>query len=144
MPGVGLMVRVVGLGSSDAEFKSHSAVELIPGGVDSGCHPVDVGKMSASLPLSCGGVATRPVLCPIAHETASAAPTLCTEYGPNGMDGSISPTYKQIHPQHQLFLTLLVRPTLLAIELSRYNGDIAATNETIGADNSQCMRHGRC
>ena len=34
MPGVGLMVMVVGLGSSDSEFKSHSAVELIPGGVD--------------------------------------------------------------------------------------------------------------
>ena len=31
MPGVGLMVRVVGLGSEDPEFKSHSAVELIPG-----------------------------------------------------------------------------------------------------------------
>ena len=35
VPGVGLMVRVVGLGSLDPEFKSHSAVELIPGGVDS-------------------------------------------------------------------------------------------------------------
>ena len=34
MPGVGLMVRVVGLGSKDPEFKSCSAVELIPGGVD--------------------------------------------------------------------------------------------------------------
>ena len=34
MPGVGLMVRVVGLGSEDPEFKSHSAVEIIPGGVD--------------------------------------------------------------------------------------------------------------
>ena len=34
------------------------------------------------------GVATRPGLCPIAKETAKAAPTLCTEYGPNGwMDG---------------------------------------------------------
>ena len=29
MPGVGLMVRVVGLGSEDPEFKSHSDVELI-------------------------------------------------------------------------------------------------------------------
>ena len=40
MPGVGLMVMGVGLGSLDLEFKSHSAVELIPGGVDSACHPV--------------------------------------------------------------------------------------------------------
>ena len=38
MPGVGLMVRLVGLGSQDPEFKSHSDVELIPGGVDSACH----------------------------------------------------------------------------------------------------------
>ena len=35
MPGVGLMVRVVGLGSWGPEFKSRSAVESIPGGVDS-------------------------------------------------------------------------------------------------------------
>ena len=27
---------------------------------------------------------TRPGLCPIAKETAEAAPTLCTEYGPDG------------------------------------------------------------
>ena len=33
-------------------------------------------------------MATRPGLCQIAKETASAAPTLCTEYAPNGwMDG---------------------------------------------------------
>ena len=44
MPGVGLMVRMVGLGSEDPELKSHSAVELIPGGVDSACHPSKVGK----------------------------------------------------------------------------------------------------
>ena len=69
-PGVGLMVRVVGLGSWDREFKSHSAVELIQGGVDSACHPSEVGKMSASLLVSCVGVATRPGLCPIAKETA--------------------------------------------------------------------------
>ena len=49
--GVGLMVRVVGLGSEDPEFKSRSAVELIPGGVDSACHPSEVGKMSASMLL---------------------------------------------------------------------------------------------
>ena len=30
-----------------------------PGGVDSACHPSEVGKMSASLLVSCVGVATR-------------------------------------------------------------------------------------
>ena len=35
VPGVGLMVQVVDLGSKDPKFKSHSAVELTPGGVDS-------------------------------------------------------------------------------------------------------------
>ena len=40
--------------------------------------------MSASLLVSCVGVATRPGLCPIAKETAQAAPTLYTENGPNG------------------------------------------------------------
>ena len=72
MPGVGLMVRVVGFGSSGPEFKSCSAVELIPGGVNSACHPSEVGKMSASMLVSCVGVATLlcPGLCPIAKETA--------------------------------------------------------------------------
>ena len=70
MTGVGLIVRVAGLGSSDPEFKSHLVVQLIPGGVDSACHPSEVGKMSNSLLLSCVGVATRPGLCPIAKETA--------------------------------------------------------------------------
>ena len=83
MPGVGLMVRVVGLGSEDPEFKSRSAVELIPGGVNSTCHPSEVGKMSARILVYCVGVATYPGLCPIANETASAAPTFCTECGPN-------------------------------------------------------------
>ena len=69
-PGVGLMVRVVGLRSSDPEFKSSSAVELISGGVNSACHPSEVGKMSASILVDCVGVATRPGLCPIAKETA--------------------------------------------------------------------------
>ena len=67
---IGLMVRVVGLGSEDPEFKSHLSVELIPGGVDSACHPSEVGKMSASMLLSYVGVVTRPGLCPIAKETA--------------------------------------------------------------------------
>ena len=70
MPGVGLMVRAAGSGSKDPEFKSHSAVELIPGGVDSACHPSEFGKMSASMLVYCVGVATRPGLCPIAKETA--------------------------------------------------------------------------
>ena len=65
-----LIVRVVGLGSLGPEFKSHSAVKLIPGGVDSACHPSMVGKMSASLLVFCVGVVTHPGLCPIAKETA--------------------------------------------------------------------------
>ena len=84
MPGAGLMVRAVGLGSLGPEFKSRSAVELIPGGVNSACHPSEVGKMSTSLLVYCVGVATHPGLCPMAKETALAAPTLCTEYGLNG------------------------------------------------------------
>ena len=70
MPGVGLMVRVVGLGSEGPVFKSCLAVELIPGAVDSACHPSEVGKMSPSLLVSCVGVVTHPGLCPIAQETA--------------------------------------------------------------------------
>ena len=70
MPGAGFMVRVVGLVSQDPEFKFPLAVELIPVGVDSARHPSEVGKMSASLLVSCGGVATRPGLCPIVKETA--------------------------------------------------------------------------
>ena len=70
VPGVGLMVGVVGLGSEGPEFKSHSTVELIPGGVDSACHPSEVGKMSAGMLVYCVGVVTRPRLCPIAKETA--------------------------------------------------------------------------
>ena len=69
MPGVGFVVCVVGLGSEDPEFK-YLAVELIPGGVVSAYHPSEVGKMSASLIVSCVGVATHPGLCPIAKETA--------------------------------------------------------------------------
>ena len=49
MPGVGLLTGVVVLGSKGPEFKSCFAVELIPGGVDSACHPSEVGKMSASM-----------------------------------------------------------------------------------------------
>ena len=49
MPGVGLLIRVAGVGSKGPEFKSWSAVELIPGAVDSACHPSEVGRMSTSL-----------------------------------------------------------------------------------------------
>ena len=93
MPGVGLMVGVAGLESEGPEFKSHLAVELIPGGVDSACHPSEVGKMSTSMLVSCVGVATRPGLFPIAKETASAAPTLCTEYGHDGWMGTTFLTF---------------------------------------------------
>ena len=61
--------RVACLGSSGPEFEPLSAVELIPGGVDSVCHPSVVGKTSASLLVSCVGVATCPGLCPAAKET---------------------------------------------------------------------------
>ena len=60
MPGIVLMVRVVGLGSLDPEFNSHFLLKFIPGGVDSACHPSEVGKMSANLLVSCVGVATCP------------------------------------------------------------------------------------
>ena len=49
MHGVGLMVRVVGLGTSGPELKSCSAVELISGGVDSACHPSEVSKIPGIL-----------------------------------------------------------------------------------------------
>ena len=66
------MVWVVGLGSENPEFKSHSDVELMLGGVDNACHPSEVSKneMSASLLKSCVGVVTCPRLCPVAKETA--------------------------------------------------------------------------
>ena len=64
------MFRVVGLASQDPEFKSHSAVEFISDGVDSACHPSEVGKMRASLLVSCVGVAICPGLYPIAKYTA--------------------------------------------------------------------------
>ena len=44
MPGVGFMVRVVVSGSYGPEFKSCLAVEVTPGGVDSACHPSEVGE----------------------------------------------------------------------------------------------------
>ena len=55
MSGVGLMAWVVGLGwdARGPEFKSCLVIELIPGVADSVCHPCEVGKMSASLLVSC-------------------------------------------------------------------------------------------
>ena len=70
MPGVGLMVRVVGLGCHGLEFQPQSAVELIPGGVDSACHPSKVVKTSARLLVYCDGVPTHPGLCSIAKGSA--------------------------------------------------------------------------
>ena len=64
------MVRVVGIGSLSPEFKSCSAVELIPGVVNSACHPSEFAKMSASMMVYCVGVATHSGLYPIAKETA--------------------------------------------------------------------------
>ena len=64
------MVRVVGFGSQGPEFKSRSAVELIPGEVNLASHPSEVGKMSASMLVYCVGVAIHPGLCPITKETA--------------------------------------------------------------------------
>ena len=69
MPGVGFMIRVVGFGSKGPEFKSRSPIELIRGGVNSARHPSEVGKMSATMLVSCVGVATHTGLCPIAKET---------------------------------------------------------------------------
>ena len=103
LPGVGLMVLVPGFGSSGPEFESRSAVELIPGGVNSACHLSEVGKISASMLVYCVGVATHPGLYPIAKETAWAAPTLCTEYGPNGwMDGICASI---IQPNNLFYIT---------------------------------------
>ena len=53
------------MGGNSGGDTQHSAVELIPGGVDSACHLSEVGKMSASLLVSCVRVATRPGLYPI-------------------------------------------------------------------------------
>ena len=43
--------------------------------------------MSASWLVSCVGLVTCPGLYPLVKETASAAPTLFLEYGPNGWMG---------------------------------------------------------
>ena len=61
--GVGLMARVVGLGSQSPEFNSCLAVGIIPGGVDSACHSSEVGKMSASMLVSCVNVEFGVCMC---------------------------------------------------------------------------------
>ena len=48
-PGVGLAVRVVGLGSEVPEFEPLFYIELTPGGVDSACHRCEIGEMSTSV-----------------------------------------------------------------------------------------------
>ena len=62
MSGVGLIAGVVSLGSYGPEFKSWWSIELIPGGVDSACHPFEVSKISTSLLVSCVRVVTCPGL----------------------------------------------------------------------------------
>ena len=42
------MVRVAGLGPLAPEFELLITIELTPGGVDSACHPSEVGEMSTS------------------------------------------------------------------------------------------------
>ena len=78
---------------------------LIPGGIDSACHPSELVKMSASMLVYRVGAATRPELSPIAKETALAAPTLCTEYGPDGwMDGWMEVYFmKESPPRPQIY-----------------------------------------
>ena len=85
-PGVGLAVRVSGLGPWGPEFESLYAVELTPGGADSDCHPSEVGEMSTSLQvitfwgnLCWSGDPSRTVL--LANETASAALCVVTVKG---------------------------------------------------------------
>ena len=81
------MVRLVGIGSHLDPGILSSKPTFLFNKYQVGltvCYPSEVGKMSASLLVSCVGVVTCPGLCPIAKETALAAPTLCTEYGPDG------------------------------------------------------------
>ena len=75
MPGVGLMVRVVGLGSEGPEFKSRFTVELIPGGVDSACRPEKDDEMTTSL-LVIEGTASVAQQCP--HKMMQPATAGCT------------------------------------------------------------------
>ena len=114
MPGVGFTVRVMGFGSEGPEFKSRSAVELIPGGVNSACHPSEVGKISVSMLVSCVRVTTRPGLCPIAKEIASAAPTLYTECGLN----LLYPLMELLFSFTLQFLVLKLSHTAVAQSLS--------------------------
>ena len=48
-PGVGLVVKVAGLGSQRPKFEPLCAIELTPGGVDSTRNPSEVGETSTSV-----------------------------------------------------------------------------------------------
>ena len=60
------MEKVVGLGSSDPEFKSPLAVELTSGGVDSACHPPEVGEISTGVLVIGASALTNDA--PISHK----------------------------------------------------------------------------
>ena len=47
--GVGLAVKVAGLGPQGPDFEPLFTVELTLGGVDSACQPSEVGEMSTSV-----------------------------------------------------------------------------------------------
>jgi len=92
--------------------------------------------MSTSLLLSCGGVANRPGLCPIAQENVEAAPTLCTEYGPNGwMGGPFWCVLKCPIPKRMI-------SCLLSSELQHLNICIAALSEVRRLDSGEIMAGG--
>jgi len=83
MPGVGLMVSVVGLGSYDpARSNPAGLLNSYQVGLTLS---VILPRLARCVPAcwSTVGVAICPGLCPIAKESAEAAPTLCTEYGPH-------------------------------------------------------------
>ena len=95
MPGVGLMVRVPGLGS---QVLSSNHAQLL--NWQNECQHAGI---------LCPGVVTRPGLCPIAKESALAAPMLCTEYGPNGwMDGVKLLTWKCVEMSKWLNRCVLI------------------------------------
>ena len=77
------MVRVAGFGSKGPEFKSGSAVELIPGVVNSACRPSEVGKMSASMLVSCRSDDPSRIVPNSQGDCLSRTNALCTECGPN-------------------------------------------------------------
>ena len=76
--------------------------------------------MSASLLVSCVGVATRPGLCLIAKETASAAPTLCTESGPNGWMDEASRLHSRLQSFNYSFMDGLCLSFLGHLEQQKF------------------------